>query len=140
MELNRETAEVIINGIHLAWSTGDVPRLLEFFTPDFVYRNNLPDDKGRPRLIEGRDAFGQLLRRKLELMESVTTVEHFSYLAGIARMHVSHAQRHKATGLKNNGSFRQFAVFRASQVAVIEEFHDAPMIAAFWKLAESRGG
>jgi ketosteroid isomerase-like protein len=137
MLLNEATAEVVLGAIHLAWSEGDIPRLLDLFTLDLVYRCNLPDDTGEPRHFEGREQFGAFLRTKRGLMKSTTVVNQFSYSSGIARANITYVQRHHTTGLEYSGSYRQLATFRGLQVTLLEEFHDVEKLRTYWKLIES---
>lgn len=137
MNLNADTAAAIINDLHLAWSSRDIRRLVDLLAPTFVFRSNLVAEDGKRQIIEGRDAFEKFLQFRGGLTDSVTTVEHFSYMSGIARMQAKYVLRDKASGLQNSGSYRQIAMFRESQVVLLEEFHDVPKIAAFWKLVAS---
>ncbi len=137
MLLNEATAGVVLGAIHFAWSEGDIPRLLDLFTIDVIYRCNLPEETGQPRLFKGRDSFGAFLRAKRGLMNSITVVNQFSYSSGIARASVSYVQRHHTTGLEYSGSYRQLATFRGSQVALLEEFHDVEKLRTYWKLIET---
>ncbi|MBS0240160.1 MAG: hypothetical protein JSR89_17230 [Proteobacteria bacterium] len=137
MLLNEATAEVVLSAIHLAWSDGDIQRLLDLFTFDVAYRCNLPDETGKPRHFEGREAFGAFLRTKRGLMNSTTVINQFSYSSGIARANITYVQRHHTTGLEYSGTYRQVATFRGSQVALLEEFHDVGKLRAYWKLIET---
>jgi ketosteroid isomerase-like protein len=137
MLLNGATAHAIVSAIHLAWTNNDIPRLLDLFAPDMLYRCNLPDETGNARCIEGRDAFGEFLRFKRTLMDSSTVVDRFSYSSGIARAYVSYFQRHHTTRLEYSGSYRQIAMFRDMKVVLLEEFHDVQKLRAFWKLVEA---
>ncbi len=140
--INSLAAEAVLNALHLAWSGRDISALLEFFTPDVVYRSDLRDDLGKARVYSSRAELEELLRFKVAIMISTTTVEQFAYMSGIARVRISFAQRHLKTGLQYEGTYRQIAMFRGSQIVLLEEFHDTHRLRAFWQLVgaeEQRG-
>ena len=66
--------------------------------------------------------------------EGHAVVEYFRFSDGVGRALIGAVIRHKDTGHKLAGTFRQVVYYRNNQIAQLEEFHDAARMAAFWRL------
>jgi hypothetical protein len=97
--MNKETAHVILDRAHAAWSGGDVQGVLDCYADDFIYWCNTGGPNGTPLTITGRAAMAAFLSPVVEVAESMSVVDSFEYQAPIGRAQVSCFIRHKLTGM-----------------------------------------
>ena len=126
-------AKSILEAAHAAWSRGDIEGVLSCYVDDLIFYCNTGGADGSPLTIEGKKDFRAFLL-KMQGTEGHAIVEYFRFTDGIGRALIRAVIRHKGTGHKLAGTFRQVVYYRNNQIAQLEEFHDAARMAAFWRL------
>jgi ketosteroid isomerase-like protein len=126
-------AKSILESAHAAWSKGNIEGVLNCYVDDLTFWCNTGGPDGAPLTIEGKQAFRAFLLR-MQSAEGHSVVEFFRFWDGVGRAQIRGVIRHKLTGHKLAGSFRQVVYYRDNKIARLEEFHDAARMAAFWQL------
>ena len=134
MELDEHRARMILQGTHAAWSRGDVEALLDYFVDDVTYCCNTGAPDGGPLVVNGRDAYRQMLQPIVDVAESVSVPEYFRFADGVGRSSIECYIRHRATRHVLVGSYRQLVTYRGDRIERLEEFHDAAKMIAFWEM------
>ncbi len=119
---------------HAAWSTGDIEGVLAQYVDDLTYWCNTGGPDGTPMTIAGKDGLRDFMQSIAQVAESVSVSEYFRLQDGVGRANIECYIRHKSTGHKLVGSYRQVVTYRGDKIARLEEFHDAARMAAFWRL------
>ena len=138
MDLNEDRAREILDRAHAAWANGDIEGVLSEYAQDLTYWCNTGGPDGGALCIEGKDAFRAYLRALASTIESITIVDYFRFRDGVARAGVEFYIRHKATGHKLAGVYRQVITYRDSKILRLEQYHDAARRVAFWSLVGGR--
>ena len=126
-------ARSILEAAHAAWSRGDVDGVLSCYVDDLIFWCNTGGPDGGPLTVEGKKDFRAFLLR-MKSAEGHSIVEFFRFSDGIGRALIRGVIRHKRTGHKLAGTFRQVVYYRDNKIARLEEYHDAARMAAFWRL------
>jgi ketosteroid isomerase-like protein len=134
VHLNAETAKAIVEAAHAAWNERNLDGMLNHYVEDLIYWSNAGGPDNTPLTIFGKSGFRDLLGYVLEVSDSSTSIEAFTYEDGLARVQVSAYIKHRPTGLDLSGNFRQVLHFRDFRICKHEEFHDAAMLSTFWRL------
>jgi ketosteroid isomerase-like protein len=139
----RAQVRSIVEALYASWAVKDLPAVLACCTDDIVFAMHVPPEVmpfagetcGKaslaPRLQMILDGFDFLIYRPLLISEDgnefhAQVLYHF---------------RHKATGLKIEGTMRHVGRFEGDKIARLDEFHDTPRLLAFFELlAQSESG
>jgi ketosteroid isomerase-like protein len=127
------SAKSILLAAHAAWSRGDIEAILACYVDELTYWCNAGGPDGGPFQIEGKQQFRAFLQSMQEA-EGRLTMDYFRLVDGIGRARVKCVVRHKRTGHKLVGSYRQVISYRDNKILRLEEYHDAARWAAFWKM------
>ena len=134
MIISFDTAKAILEAAQGAWAAGSVEGVLDKYVDDLVYITNTGGVCGQSLTINGKDDLRRRFTAAMTAVDSRTQIEAFRYEGGIARVRLSAIIRHRSTGHTLTCSLRQILSFRGYQIAKHEDFHDAPKMAAFWRL------
>ena len=126
-------AKSILEAAHAAWSKGDIEGVLNCYVDDLTYWCNTGGPDSGPLLIEGKEDFRAFLL-SMQGTEGHSVVEYFRFSDGIGRAQINAVIRHKLTGHRLAGSYRQVVTYRGNRIARLEEYYDAARMAAFWRL------
>ncbi len=132
--LDESSAREILDKAHAAWSTGDIEGVLAQYVDDLTYWCNTGGPDGTPLTIAGKDALRTFMQSITRVAESISVSEYFRLQDCVGRANVECYIRHRSTGHKLVGSYRQVITYRGDKIARIEEYHDAARMAAFWRL------
>lgn len=122
------------------WSVQDVEATLGLLSDDIVYqlyvcKSALPFG-GETR---GKDAVRAML------FEILAAFDYIAYepvilavRGGVARIQTRYVMRHRASGEQLSGSKRFVCTMKDGAITLIVEYHDAPLVEAFMRLANWR--
>jgi ketosteroid isomerase-like protein len=133
MTITAERARELLYAVHDAWNARDLERLTSLFVDDMIYWTNLGGPDGGALTIAGKDAFIVRLEAWRDT-ECVSVPDHFRFAAGLGRASVEFYARDPETGHKHAATYRQVVSYRGDKILRIEQYHDAPALAAFLKL------
>lgn len=108
--------------------------MLVYFDDDLVYWCNVGAIDGQPFSIEGKQGLRTLLQSVLSVAESASAMSFFQFEDGVGRSTVQAYVRHRRTGHEISGTYRQIVSFRGKRISMLEEFHDAAKMSAFWRM------
>ena len=134
MKLDELNARAIVDAMHAAWSNGDVAATLRHFDDDVVYWCNAGGPRQRPLIIAGKPVFRDFLEAISAVSDSICVTEYFRLTNDVGRAKIAASIRHKQTGLTLTGSFRQVVTFHERKIVRLDEYHDAAMMVAFWRI------
>jgi len=134
MHLDEQSARLILESSHAAWSRGDVDGVLNHFVDDITYFCNTGGPDGGPLAIVGKQAYRQILQQILDVAEGVSIIDYFRFDDGVGRASIECYIRHKTSCHTLSGSYRQLVIYSGNRIARLEEFHDAAKMIAFWRM------
>ena len=137
MTLEFDQRGAILRAAHASWSNGDIEGILQRCTHDVTYRCNLRTARGAPLEIRGKRAFRALLTALAARVESVSVAEFVQSANGVGSSRIDWYIQHRKSSLVLSSSSRQIVRFRGERICDVEDYHDAPKLAAFWRLAET---
>ncbi len=126
--------KAILAATHGAWNRMDLERTLSWYSDDLTYVCNTGGIAGGELVIRGKDQFRDFLRPVIETVESKTEITQFKIVDGVARASIDCTLRHRRSKLELVGTYIQIVRFVPGKISHLKEIHDAPRMAAFWKL------
>ncbi len=132
--MDEHRARSLIDRAYLAWSRGDVEGVLAQYVDDLTFSSNVGGADGQPLVIVGKPAFRPFIQGMAESMDSASVLEHFRFANGIGHARVEYYVRDRRTKHALSGAFRQVTAFRNGKILRAEQFHDAALMATFWRL------
>lgn len=126
----------VLHDLHAAWNRVDIDALLDCFTEDLDYWSNMGGD-GAPFIIAGKTALGSFVRSIAAEYQCSTSIASLKHDGASVRAHIAYTVRNRANGYVDAGTYRQIATFDNGKIARLEDFHDAPRLLAFWRLASA---
>lgn len=135
--LNEDTARVIVETFHAAWSKGDIDGMLTWCHDDVTHYLNAGAPDGGPLRLFGKAELRSFLRPIAHIAESMTVLTDFTFRDGIGKAQIEAYVMHRKTRLVLSGTFRQFVIFKGFKISALEEFHDATKMKSFWELVRS---
>ena len=139
MAITSRRARELLYAAHDAWNDRDIDRLLALYHEDMSFWANIGGADGTPLVIEGKSAFRRQLLKWAE-MEGASEPQSFRFENGVGRANVEFYIHDLETGHRHVLTFRQVATYRADKIFRLEEYHDAPTLAAFNALVSNRSG
>lgn len=132
--LTDEQARALIESAHSAWSRGDLDAMLALFCDDMEFWCNAGDPSGGPIEFKGKKDFGLSLEPILRTTNAKSRVVSFRFDGEVAHVRASIRIESLISGAKIVAEYRQLVRFKGHQIVRMEEFHDAGLLTAFWKL------
>ncbi len=129
----------VARSILVAWSTNDIASTLAFVADDCVWIIHV-DPEALP--LAGRVQGIQAIETRLEQLVACFAYQLFRPMEIVAdgtlvRSRVEIMVQHRASGEVFSGRLRLLMDVRDGKVISMEEFHDAPMLEAFMRFANS---
>ncbi len=137
IDLDEYRARSVLEASHDAWCKGNVERVLGCYVDDCIYWCNAGAQPGVPFVLEGKSAFRAFLRNIQLVADSRSVIDLFQFDGEVARAQIDAYVRHRRTGHVLAGSYRQVVTYRGNKIWRVQEYHDAAMMAAFWRLVTS---
>ena len=131
--IDAATALSIVEAAHSAWNAGDIEGTLDRYVDDLVFITNTGPDGGQ-MIIRGKSNLREYINVIMQVVEAKTFIESLHFDGEVARIRFNTYVRHRTTGHEMTGTYRELCTFRGSEISQIEDFHDAPRMAAFWRL------
>ncbi len=132
--LNEDTARVILEAFHAAWSKGNVEGMLSWCHDDVTNFLNMGAPDGGPLRLFGKAEMRAFLLPVVDVAESVTVPASFTFRDNVGRAQIAAYVQHRKTRNVLSGTFRQVIIFESFKIAAIEEFHDSAKMKAFWEM------
>ena len=137
MSLNEPTARSILEAAHAAWNRQDLEDMLTWYHDDIAYYNNAGGIDGNVVKLYRKSDMRAFLQPLLNVADCMSVPLTFNYRDGVGRAQVEVVIRHRRSGIKLKGTYRQFVTFQDLQIIAHEEFHDAARMKAFWAMVQS---
>ena len=134
MSLNEPTARSILEAAHAAWNRQDLEDMLTWYHDDIAYYNNTGGIDGNVLKLYGKEEMRAFLQPVLDIADCISVPLTFNYRDDVGRAQVEVVIRHRQSGMKVKGTYRQFVTFQDFQIIALEEFHDAARMKAFWAM------
>lgn len=122
--------------IHAAWSRGDIEGVLDAYAEDLTYASNAGKDTCS-FVIVGKRAFREFITTIAATYECTSAVDSLKLDDGKAHARIRYSMRHKSNGHAHSGTFRQVVTFHDDKIVRLQEYHDAPKLTAFRRMAGS---
>jgi hypothetical protein len=114
--------------------------MLGHYVEDLIYWSNAGGAGDMPLTIFGKPGLRDRLVPALATFDSLTSIESFNFIEGVARAQITTYVRHRLTGLDLSGNYRQIVHFRDFKIWKNEEFHDVAKLSTFWRLVARESG
>lgn len=128
-----EQARTLIERAHTAWSRGDLDEMLAQFSYDMEFWCNAGDPSG-PIEFKDKNNFRQSLEAVLRTTKSKSRLVSFRFDGEVAHARASIRMESLVCGAKYVAAYRQIVRYKRLRISRIEEYHDAGLLNAFWKL------
>lgn len=129
-----EQARTLIESAHSAWSRGDLDGMLAQFSDDMEFWSNVGDPSGGPIEFKHKNDFRQSLEAVLHTTKSKSRLVSFRFDGEVAHVRASIRMESLVCGAKYVAAYRQIVRYQRLRISRIEEYHDAGLLNAFWKL------
>ena len=136
MAVSEGKARELLYAAHAAWNSRDIDALLDLYVDDLTYYSNYGDPHGGPFSLAGKAALRSYVTPIAQL-ECLSVPERFTFRNGRGYATAEFYMRHRISGLMHAGAFRQIVSYRDNKILRLEEYHDAPALAAFWAMVSA---
>lgn len=131
--INIDIIKAILESAQEAWMAGSIDGVLDKYVDDPVYIANT-GPKGELLTIRGKEGLRRRFTAAMEVLDSRVRFESIRVENGLVRTRMTARLEHRATGHNMTCTLRQILRFEDFRIAEQQDFHDAPKMAAFWKL------
>ncbi len=131
----------VVEGFNQAWQAGDLEGALAHCAPDVVYALHLDENADEHGgCWVGLDEVRTVLSRLRERFEFEVFRPTIMGVSGdTVRQRVEFTGIHKASGERMSLRYRLVFIVRKGKIFQADEFHDAAMLQAFFRLVASKG-
>lgn len=129
-----EQARALIESAHYEWCRGNLDGMLAQFSDDMEFWCNVGDPSGGPIEFKDKNDFRQSLEPILRTTKSKSGLVSFRYDGEVAHVRASIRIESLVCGAKYVAAYRQIVRYKRLRIFRIEEYHDAGLLNAFWKL------
>lgn len=129
-----EQARALIESAHFEWSRGNLDGMLAQFSDDMEFWCNAGNPSGGSIEFKDKNKFRQSLEAVLRTTKSKSRLVSFRFDGEIAHVRASIRMESLVCGAKHVAQYRQIVRYKALRISRIEEYRDAGLLNAFWKL------
>jgi hypothetical protein len=104
------------------------------FSDDMEFWCNAGDPSGGPIEFKGKNDLRQSLEAVLRTTKSKSRIVSFRFDGEVAHVRASIRMESLVCGAKHVAQYRQIVRYKRLRISRIEEYHDAGLLNAFWKL------
>jgi ketosteroid isomerase-like protein len=130
MAVTAARARQLLYTAHDAWNRRDIDALIDLYVDDLTYYSNFGSADGGPFTLAGKAALRTFVMPIAQL-ECLSVPERFRFEDGQGHASAEFYMRHRSSGLTHSGVYRQIVSYRDDKILRLEEYHDAPALAAF---------
>lgn len=132
--ITADVARALLEQAHDGWNRRHLTAMLDQFTDDMEFWVNTGDPAGGPIEFKGKALFRQSLEAMLLTTKSKSKLEAFRFDGEVGHARASITMHSFASGATITAAYRQLARYSGGKIRRLEEYHDAGLLNAFWKL------